>query len=117
MSASKVVSAETLLVLAIGLDGAVVDAAGEPPQPLALGAVAAHQLGFVGALQVGDGAQAVAREPFLRRRADAPDERRPAAPRETRGLRRCRSPRSRAACRGRRRSWPGTCCRTGRPRR
>ena len=51
MSRSKVVSADTLLRSRIGVDRAVVDAAGEAAEPLALGAVAAHQLGLVGALQ------------------------------------------------------------------
>ena len=66
MSAANVVSADTLLVSRSGLDRALVDAAREPGEPLALGAVAAHQLGLVRALQVGDGAIAVARKRFRR---------------------------------------------------
>ena len=42
------------LGLALGIDLAVVDAARQPPQSPALDAIAAHQLGLVGALQVGD---------------------------------------------------------------
>ena len=43
------------------------------------------------------------------RRADAEDLCEPAAARESPSPRRGRSPRSRAACRDRRRAWPGTC--------
>ena len=60
--------------LALRVHAAVVDAAREPPQPAPLDAVAAHQVGLVGLLQVRDGVVAVALQPRLRRLADAPDE-------------------------------------------
>ena len=62
------------LGLALGAHGARVDAVREPRQPQALGAEPAHQLGLVGALQVGDDAKALARERRAHRLADAPDE-------------------------------------------
>src|SRR5690606_27910709 len=59
---------------AVRRDFAVVDAVGEPPQPLAFAAEPAHEIRFAHRLYVADGAEAVAREPLLRHRADAPDE-------------------------------------------
>src|SRR5579871_3777454 len=60
--------------LALGAHLAGVDAVREPREPQALGAEAAHQLGLVGALQVGDDAESFARERAAHRLADAPDE-------------------------------------------
>ena len=93
---------------------AVVDAAGEPAQPLAFGAEPAHQFGLVVLLNVGDGAKAVAGEPLLRHLADAEDDRNRLLREKGAALRRARALQSRAACRGRMRSWRETCCRTAR---
>ena len=105
------------LGLALGAHRPVVDAVGEPREPRALGAVAAHQFRLAGALQVADGAQPVAREPLLRHLADPENQRDRLRRQEGGRLARGRAPQSRAACRGRRRSWRGTCCRRARSRR
>ena len=54
MSRSKVFSADTLLLSRSGSTARSSMPRGKPRQPLALGAVAAHQVALVGALQVGD---------------------------------------------------------------
>jgi hypothetical protein len=59
---------------AIGHDAAIVDAAGQPPQPAALARKLLHQFDFVGVLQIGDGAKAALRQPLLGRRPDPEDE-------------------------------------------
>ena len=61
MSVSNVVSLEMVLAPRSGTTSAVVDAARQPPQPAAFGRKLLHQLDFVGALQVGDGAKAALR--------------------------------------------------------
>src|SRR6185436_11067301 len=48
--------------LVLGADRAIVDAAGEPPEPRALGPVAPHQLGFTQPRKVADRAYSIARE-------------------------------------------------------
>src|SRR5262249_1796036 len=63
------------LGLALGADRPVVEPVREPKQPRALGAVAASQLALAGALQIADGAQAVARQALLRDFSDAEDQR------------------------------------------
>ncbi len=76
MSCSKVVSAEMLLASRSGLTDAVVDAAGEPrtaARPRRRSGASGRA--SLGALQVADRAEAVAREPLLRHLADAEDER------------------------------------------
>ena len=97
------------LGFAVRRDAPVVAPAREPRQSRALGAVAAHQLGLAGPLQVADGTKPILGEP---RRAPCRRQRSatPARRRGTRPPRRRRARRSRAACRDRRRSWPGTCC-------
>ena len=75
MSRSKVVSAEMLLASRSALDRAVVEPVREACEPCALGAVAARQFDLAGALQVADGAHAVACEPLLRHLAYAEDQR------------------------------------------
>src|SRR5215813_11908424 len=63
------------LGLALGPDRPVVEAAGEARESGALEPVAPPQFALAGALQVPDGAQAVARQALLRHLADAEDQR------------------------------------------
>jgi len=63
------------LALALGVDRTMVDSARQPVETLSLGTVAAHEVALVGALQVGDQAETVARKAELGRLADAVDER------------------------------------------
>ena len=93
-----------------GLTGRVVDAAREPREPRALVAVAAHQ---VASRRCAAGRRSVRRPSRASRccvTLPTPEDQRHrlAAP-GRRPPPRGRAPRSRAACRGRRRSWPGTC--------
>src|SRR5262249_9186748 len=60
---------------AIRAYAAVVDAAREPPEPPSLDAELAHEVVFLGALQIGDDAVARLRQRLAGRLADAPDER------------------------------------------
>src|SRR5215472_7201830 len=63
------------LGLALGPDRPIVETAGEVSESGALGAVAPPQVDLAGALQISDGAQAVAGEALLRHLADAEDQR------------------------------------------
>src|SRR6202049_2193687 len=74
MSLSNVVSLEMVLAPPIGNKRPIADAAPQPPQPAALGRELLHQLDFVGALQIGDGAKTALDQSFLGCRADAENE-------------------------------------------
>ena len=112
MSVSNVVSAEIVLVSAVRPHAAVVDAAREPPQPAAF----VRRTAFISSTSSARCRSAMMRKPAAAasfawaRRADAIDEADRAVRQARRGPRPGRARRSRAACRGRRRSWPGTCC-------
>ena len=58
----------------------------KPRQPLALGAVAAHQFALVGALEIGDQAEAILGEAARGDLADAVDQRHRLVGQECRGL-------------------------------
>jgi hypothetical protein len=60
------------LGLAFRIDSAGIDAAGKPREPQPFGSEPVHQRGLVGALQVGDGAKALARDPGARGREHFP---------------------------------------------
>ena len=64
MSVSNVVSLEIVLAPRSATTQPVVDAAREPPQPAALGRKLPHHLDLVGALQVGDDAEAALARAF-----------------------------------------------------
>ena len=110
-SLSKVVSAEMLFAFRSGRDDAIVLAAGQAGEPDPDAAVAlcesrVRRSFCRSAMRV----EPVAREPLLHRLADAPDDRHRLRCEEGNASPPVRSPRSRAACRDRRRSWPETCC-------
>ena len=116
-SSLKVVSALMLLRSSSGSTRAVVLAVRQLSQPQAVDAEALGQALAVGAGEVADrcGSRpppASGRTPG-RRRAGATPAAEPGTPAPPPR----RSPRSRAACRDRRRSWPGTCWPPGRSRR
>src|SRR5262249_29174924 len=74
------------LGLALGPDRPIVETAGEVSESGALGAVAPPQVDLAGALQISDGAQAVAGEALLRHLADAEDQRHRLRRQESGGL-------------------------------